>query len=37
MGRPPYSYPEYRFERLPISRTEQLIKSGIKKAIRLKD
>jgi CelD/BcsL family acetyltransferase involved in cellulose biosynthesis len=36
-GAQPQPYPEYRFERLPISRTEHLIKSGIKKAIGFKD
>jgi hypothetical protein len=36
-GGQPHIYPEYRFERLPISRTEHLIKSGIKKVIGFKD
>lgn len=36
-GALPYAYPEYRFERLPLSRTEQVVKSGIKKAIGFKD
>ncbi|MDT7726191.1 MAG: hypothetical protein QOI21_2767 [Actinomycetota bacterium] len=36
-GGQPQNYPEYRFERLPLSQTEYLIKSGVKKVIGFKD
>ena len=36
-GARPVHYREYRFERLPLSRTEQAVKNVVKRAIGFKD